>query len=101
VIAPAVVIVVVNVAVKALRAMEPGSRAKEDAAREPFWPIIAVRSAVIWRNLVIAVRANRRRPDFDRDLCRSAMAGSREKAGGQNRKSQKLESMHCVPSQVG
>ncbi len=56
--------------VKTIRPMEPGPGAQEYSAREPFRAIIAVRSAIIGRNLIVPVRAYGRFADAYRNLCR-------------------------------
>src|SRR5579863_3374836 len=49
------------------RTVEPGSRADEQAADEPVWAVVAVRRAPVWCISVVAVRANRSRPNRDTD----------------------------------
>ena len=58
---------VVHIAVEALGAMEPGTRADEDSARKPLWPVITERRTAIWRIVEITVRADRGYPNRDRD----------------------------------
>ena len=57
---------IVDVAVKTLRAVEPGANADEDAAVKPLRAVVAVRSAVVGWDVIIAVRTYWRRPDVDR-----------------------------------
>jgi hypothetical protein len=61
--------VVVNVPPEVFVAMEPGTRADEDASGKPLWAIVAIRRAIVGRIVEVAIRALGRRPDFDRDLC--------------------------------
>ena len=62
----AIVEPVIHVPVKMFSPVIPGSCPDEHAAREPFWPVITVRSAIVWRRLVVSVRTNRGRSDADR-----------------------------------
>ncbi len=57
--------VVIHVAVKTSGAMEPWAGAKEHAAIEPLGSIVAVRGAVIRRNVIVTVRAVGSRSDVD------------------------------------
>jgi hypothetical protein len=59
---------VVDMAIKPMRAMEPGAGSEEHPANEPIRPIVAIRRAIIWSKVVVAIRAYRRRPDVDRYL---------------------------------
>jgi hypothetical protein len=61
---------IINVAVKVMRAMEPGTRANEQSTGKPIWSIVPVRGTVIRRIVKVPVRANRRRSDADRNLGR-------------------------------
>jgi len=56
---------IIDVAAKALRAVEPGADADEDAAAEPLRAVIAVGSAVVGWNVVIAVGTDRRGSNLD------------------------------------
>ncbi len=69
VVSVAIVKVVIHMPHKVLRAVEPGASADEHAAGEPLRTVVPVRRAVVRRNLIIAVRTNRRLTDADRDLC--------------------------------
>jgi hypothetical protein len=48
--------------------VEPGAGADEHAAAEPLRPVIPVWGASVWREVVVAIRANRRGPDLDGNL---------------------------------
>jgi hypothetical protein len=50
---------IVDVAVKAVWAVKPGTRSKKHAAYKPIGPVITVRSAVIWGIVVVPIRAHR------------------------------------------
>jgi hypothetical protein len=51
---------VIDVAVEAIGPVKPRSRTDENAARKPLGPVIAVRSAVVRRRLIVTVGADRR-----------------------------------------
>ena len=59
---------VVDVAVKAVRAVKPGSGAKKYASDEPIGPVIAIGSAVIRLVVEIAVGAHRLHSNVDGNL---------------------------------
>lgn len=61
------VIAVVDMAVKAAPAVEPGTGSNEYAACEPIRSIVAVRSTVVGRVVEVAVRADRRTAHADTD----------------------------------
>ncbi len=63
------VIAVIDMTVEAARTVEPGACADEDSACEPIRAVIAVRGAVVRREIVVAVRAYGRGTDADVDLC--------------------------------
>ena len=69
VVALAIVEMMIDVAVEMIRPVIPGASADEDPAAEPLGPIIAIRSAVVRRSLVIPVGANRRYSNADSNLC--------------------------------
>ncbi len=58
---------VVDMAVKAVRAVKPGASSKKYPANEPIGPIVAVRSTVIWFIVEIPVRAHGSRSDVYAD----------------------------------
>lgn len=68
VIAEARVVIMIDIAVEADGPMEPRSRAEEDAALKPLRTVVAEGRALIRRVIEIAVWANRRDTDADRDL---------------------------------
>jgi hypothetical protein len=59
---------VVNVAIKAVRAVKPGTSSKEYPADKPIGPIVAIGSAVIRLIVEVAIRAHWSRSDFDSNL---------------------------------
>ena len=58
---------VVNMAVKAVRAMKPGTSSKKHPANKPIGTIIAVRSTVIWGVVEIPVGAHGSQSDVYAD----------------------------------
>jgi hypothetical protein len=56
---------IIDVAVKTLRTVEPGADADEDAAGEPLRAVVAVGSAAVGCDVVIAVGTDWCRSDFD------------------------------------
>src|SRR6266567_2121017 len=68
--------VVIHVAEEAMCAMEPRTGSEKDAPVEPLRPVIPVRGAAVWGVVEVAVRANRLRPDIDRDLSRCRARGA-------------------------
>jgi len=58
---------IVYVAVKAMRAVEPGTGSEEDAADKPVGTIVAVGSAVVGSVVKVAVGTNGRSADIDTD----------------------------------
>jgi hypothetical protein len=61
------IIAVVDMAVKAVRTMKPGTRSEKHSANKPIGPIVAVRSAVIGGVVEISVRAHGSHPDIYAD----------------------------------
>ena len=97
VIALAVVEMVIHMPVEMVAAVKPRSRADKDAAAVPLRPIVAIRSALIRRSFVVAIRAFRLRADFDRYL-RRRLGRRRQEQTGRNRHSRnKLPNLHSFP----
>jgi hypothetical protein len=61
------IVAVVHMAVKAMWAMKPRSRAEEHAAHEPVRPIVAIGGAVIRCVVKVPVRAHRRYSNTNAD----------------------------------
>ena len=68
VVSMAIVEVMIDVSVKMFRPVEPGTCPNEHTAREPLRAVVAIWSAVVGRLLIVPIRTNRRRPNFDRNL---------------------------------
>jgi hypothetical protein len=84
---------IINVAVEVMPTMEPGAGSDEHAAVEPLGPVVTVRSAVVWREVVVAIRARRCWSDIDRDL-RGCRARNAQHSGNQDGKNKKLPIAH-------
>jgi hypothetical protein len=64
------IIAVVDVAIKAVRAVEPGPSSKKDPAHKPIWAVVAVGRTVIWSVVEVPVGAHRRHSNVDGNLRR-------------------------------
>jgi hypothetical protein len=84
---------VINVAAKVVATMEPRAGSDEHTAAEPLGPIVSIWGAVVWSEVVIAVRACRFWSDIDGDLgwCR---ARNVQQSGSQGRKGKKFQIVH-------
>jgi hypothetical protein len=60
---------VINVSVEVVAAVEPRAGSDEHATAEPLGPVVPVWGAVVWGEIVVAIRANRFCSDIDGDLC--------------------------------
>jgi hypothetical protein len=56
---------VIDVSVKPVRTVEPGTGAEKDPPDEPVRAVVAIGSAIVWRVIEVAVRTNRGRPKVD------------------------------------
>ena len=65
------IVAVIDVAIEAVRAVEPGASSNEYSAGKPVRPIVAVGSAGIGCVVEVAIRAYRRDADADGDLSMS------------------------------
>jgi hypothetical protein len=67
---------IINVAVEVRGAVKPRTGSEEHAAVKPLGPVIPVRGAVVWGDVVIAIRANRLWSYIDGNLggCRTRNA---------------------------
>jgi hypothetical protein len=64
------IVAVVDVAVKAGMAVEPGASSDKHTAIEPIWSVVAVGCAVVGFIVEVAIGAPRRHANTDRDLGR-------------------------------
>jgi hypothetical protein len=67
---------IIDVAVEAFGAVEPGADADEDASGEPLGAVVAVRSAVVGSDVIVTVGAYRRNANVDADGYLSLCFGS-------------------------
>jgi hypothetical protein len=97
-VALAIIKMVIDVAIKMIRPMEPRPGANEDSTREPLRTIVAIGSTVVGGFFVIPIRAFRGRPDLNRNL-RTRMIARRQKEPGNHRSqnSEMLQPCHFVP----
>lgn len=88
------IVIVVDVPTEANRSMEPRAGTDKDAANKPLRSVITEWRALVGGVVEVAVWANRRYSNADRDLCR-ALLGSRDEAEGCNsRQNQIPENFH-------
>jgi hypothetical protein len=91
VVALTIVEMMVDMSIEMLWPMEPWSSTYENAAREPFRPVITIGRTVIRRNFIVAIRANGRCAYADRNLCVRTSAGSRYHANSNSQKAEHLQ----------
>ncbi len=65
------IIAVVDVAIKAVRTVEPGAGSNKQPAHKPIRPVVAVGRAVIWSVVEVPVGAHRSHSNVDGNLRRS------------------------------
>jgi len=71
---------VVHIAVEFMWTMKPRASPNKDTPSKPFRAVIADGSTVIWRHIVITIRAFRCNADIDTDLRLSPLGHCRETA---------------------
>jgi hypothetical protein len=59
---------VIYMAAKAFGPVKPRTHADKHAASEPLWPVIAVRGAIVRRDVIVSVGTIRHRSNVNRDL---------------------------------
>jgi hypothetical protein len=84
---------VINVAVEIVGAVEPGASSDEHATVEPLGPVVPVWRAVVWFEIVVAIRASRFCSDIDRDL-RRWRARNAQQSRNQGSKGKELPIAH-------
>jgi hypothetical protein len=84
---------VINVAVEVVGAVEPGAGSDEDTAGEPLGSVVPVWGAVVWSQVVVAIRANRLCSEINGHLsgCRARNA---QQSANQGRKGKKFPITH-------
>jgi len=93
-VAVSIVETMIDMSIEMVGSVIPGACADEDTAGEPFWAVVAVGSAVIGRNLVVAVRANGRFSDADCNLCRSLRGRSQQETCRNRHKAEIFNCFH-------
>jgi hypothetical protein len=96
VVSMAIVQVMIDVSVEMFRPVEPGTRPDEHTAREPLRAIVAIWSTVVGRLLIVPIRTNRRRPNFDRNLRGRGMWHGEEEARSYSHETQMFQYFHKV-----
>ena len=59
---------IIYVSVEVGRAMKPRASADKETIHKPLRAVVAVWSTLVWRNVVVAIRTNRRSSDLDAHL---------------------------------
>jgi hypothetical protein len=88
----------IDVAVEVIWAMEPWSRANEDAARIPLRAVITVGCAFVGRNIVVAVRTSRLNSNVDAYPGLRFGSGYRETNQGNRDERKSLKTFHSNTS---
>src|ERR1700693_2074824 len=92
----AIVEVMIDVSIEMFRPVEPGPRPDEHTAREPLGAVVAIWSAVVGRLLIVPIRTNWRRPNFDRNLRGRGMWRGEEEARSYSHETQMFQYFHKV-----
>ena len=87
------IVAIIDVAVEAMRAVEPRAGSEEDPADEPIRPIVAIRGTGIWGVIKVPVRANRRGSNVDGNLSR-CYRHSTHHSNSENTESKRLPAGH-------
>src|SRR5271170_5579062 len=93
-------VVVIYVTVEVIWTVKPGASPDEDTAAKPLRAVVAVGSAVVGRNVVVAVGAHRSWADVDADLSLRFRRGYGDTESSHCSCGKKLESMHVSPLSV-
>ena len=72
------IIAIVDVAVKAMGAVKPGTSSDKESTDEPIRPIVAIRRTAVGSVVVVTVRAARGQTDADSNLSLCNGSGSRQ-----------------------
>jgi hypothetical protein len=78
---------IINVPAEVVGAVEPRAGSDEHAAVEPLGPVVSIWCAVVWGDVVVAIRASRLWSDIDGDLggCRERDAQQSGNQGGKGK----------------
>jgi hypothetical protein len=92
------IVPVIDVAVKAVRTVKPGTSPKEHPADEPVRPIVAIRRARIRSIVKISVRAYRRDSNVDGNLSRYDRTAGGEHPSSKDQRAENLDFVHPFTS---
>jgi len=81
------IVAVIDVAIEAMRTVEPGTCSEEHSAHKPVWAVVAIRRAIIRRVVEVTVGAYGRGSDADSHL-RRRRGGPAHHRSPQNRASE-------------
>jgi hypothetical protein len=95
VIAEAGIVVPVYVAVEVCRTMKPGAGSDEDSTRKPHWSVVAIGSAAVRSVSKVAVGADWRGANLDRDLSLRARRSGEEQSAREDEK-RKISESHSM-----
>jgi hypothetical protein len=84
---------VINVTAEVVRAVKPRAGSDEHAAVEPLGPVVPIWGAVVWGDVIVAIRASRLRSDIDGHLGGRG-AGDAQKSGNQGGKGKDFPIAH-------
>jgi hypothetical protein len=87
--------VVIYVSAEVVRTMEPATGSDEDPAIEPLRAVIAIRGAVVGRNIVVAIGTVRGGSDFDGNLSVCWSGCCRESEAGESCQGKIWNFTHC------
>jgi hypothetical protein len=88
-------VVVIYVSAEVVRTMEPATGSDEDSAIEPLRAVIAIRGAVVGRNIVVAIGTVRGGSDFDGNLSVCWSGCCRESEAGESGQGKIWNFTHC------
>jgi hypothetical protein len=90
-------VVVIDVTIEVVGAVEPGTRADEDSTGKPFGTVVTVRGTPIGRSLIVAVGAVGGRPNVDADLSLGFGCCNCEAESGNCGCGEKFSNVHFSP----
>lgn len=64
----AVVVVVIHMTIEMFWSMEPWPSTNKNTARKPFWAVVSVWRAIVWRDFIVSVGAIGRCSDINGNL---------------------------------
>jgi hypothetical protein len=85
---------IINVSVEVVGAVEPRTGTDEHAAGEPLGTVVPVWGAVVWGDVIVAIRASRLCSDIDGDVGGGCRAGDAQHSGNQGGKCKDFQITH-------